>query len=411
MITRFEESERFFKEALTVIPGGVTSARHPIKFVRGRYPIFFNKGKGSHVWDVDGNEFIDWISSFGPLVLGHGHSQVEEAVRKSLSDGFCFTMVHPVQNELAKKLIDIIPCAEMAKFFTSGSDSTSAAIRMARIYTGRDKIIRWGYHGWHDWCYAGAGSDRQAIGVPEGAIEDILTFTYNDLNSLEDVFKKNDGQIAAIIMQPFESSKEMPNKGFLEGVKEMAHKNGAILIFDEIRSGFRVALGGAQEYFGVIPDLTTISKAMANGYPIASVVGKKEIMETASRTRFSATFMVNAFPMYAALATIQELQEKDGIRYMWEMGTKLMHGLQKIMNEEGVEAEAYGMPPIPMFRFTEKNEEKREQLKTVFYTELVKRGILFHPGHHWFLSLAHTDKDLEKSLEASRESIKIAKGI
>ena len=409
MAYQFDESEKIFQEALKLIPGGVTSARHPRKFVRGRYPIFFNKGKGSHVWDVDGNEYIDWVSSFGPLVLGHVHPKVEEAVRKSLDEGFCFTMVHPVQNELAKKLIEIIPSAEMAKFFTSGSDSTSAAIRMARIYTGREKIIRWGYHGWHDWCYGGAGSDREAVGVPEGIKKDILTFTYNDLDSLREVFNKHKGEVAGVIMQPFESSKEMPKEGFLEGVKEITHENGAVLIFDEIRTGFRVALGGAQEYFNVLPDLTALSKAMANGYPIAAVVGKKEIMETAARTRFSATFMINAFPMVAALATIKEIRENNGIQYMWKMGERLMNGLMTIMEEEDIEAKTYGLPPIPMFRFTDSNPEVREQIKNEFYAEMVQRGILLHPGHHWFLSLAHTEKDLEKTLEAAREAIKIAK--
>ena len=191
---RFRGSEKLFEEAQKIIPGGVTSARHPIKFVPGAYPIFMNKGHGSHVWDVDGNEYIDWVMSFGPMVLGHCHPRVDRAVRKCLDDGFCFTMVHPIQNELARELIQTIPCAEMAKFFLGGSDATSAAIRIARIHTGRDKVIRWGYHGWHDWCYGGAGSDRSFVGVPEGIRRDVLTFTYNDLDSLADVFVRNKGR-------------------------------------------------------------------------------------------------------------------------------------------------------------------------------------------------------------------------
>ena len=166
----FARSEQLFAEAQVVIPGGVTSARHPTKFVPGAYPIFMNRGKGSRVWDVDGNRYIDWVCSFGPLVLGHRYPRVERAVRRSLAQGFCFTMVHPVQNELARELIATIPCAEMVKFFLGGSDATSAAVRIARIATGRDKVVRWGYHGWHDWCYGGAGSDRASIGVPEGRL-------------------------------------------------------------------------------------------------------------------------------------------------------------------------------------------------------------------------------------------------
>jgi glutamate-1-semialdehyde 2,1-aminomutase len=410
MNQRYAKSEQLFEEAQKIIPGGVTSSRYPSKFVPGEYPIFMNRGKGSHVWDVDGNEYIDWIVSFGPIVLGHCHPQVDEAVRKNLEQGFCFTMVHPVQNELAKELIKVIPCAEMVKFFTGGSDATSAAIRIARVYTGRDKVVRWGYHGWHDWCYGGAGTDREMIvGVPQGIKEDILTFTYNDLNSLEQVFEENKDKIACVIMQPYEASKELPKKGFLEGVKRLTHDNEAVLIYDEIRSGFRMAMGGAQEYFGVIPDLTAISKAMANGYPISAVVGKREIMQEAAKTRLSATFFVNSFPMVAALATINELKKKNGIQYMWKIGKKLMRGLTEIIEEEGVEAEVIGVPPLPMLKFTDKDKAVREELKKAFFTETTKRGVLFHPNHCWFLSLAHTEEDLSKTLEVSRESMKIAK--
>lgn len=406
----FAKSEKLFEEAKKIIPGGVTSARHPTKFVLGKYPIFMNRGLGSHVWDVDGNEYIDWIVSFGPIVLGHCNPEVDNAVRKNLEQGFCFTMVHPVQNELAKKLTQIIPCAEMVKFMTGGSDATSAAIRIARVYTGRDKVIRWGYHGWHDWCYGGAGTDRDnVVGVPEGIKKDILTFTYNDLDSLEKVFKKNKDKVACVIMQPYEASKDLPKEGFLEGVKQITHDNGAVLIYDEIRSGFRMAMGGAQEYFNVIPDMATVSKAMANGYPISAVVGKREVMQVASKTRLSATFFVNSFPMVAALATIGELERRNGIEYMWTWGKRLTQGLSDIIKDEHVKAEVIGVPPLPMVKFVDKNEAMREKLKKSFYTETTKRGVLFHPNHCWFLSLAHTEEDINRTLEVSRESMKIAK--
>lgn len=408
-MNRYMKSEALFAEAQQIIPGGVTSARHPSKFVLGAYPIFMNKGRGSHVWDVDGNEYIDWVMSFGPIILGHCHPRVDNAVRKNLEEGFCFTMVHPVQNELARELIQTIPCAEMAKFFIGGSDATSAAIRIARIFTGRDKVIRWGYHGWHDWCYAGAGSDRVAVGVPEGVRKDILTFTYNDLESLASVFAENNEKVACVIMQPYESSKDLPKEGFLEGVRKLTKDNGAVLIFDEIRSGFRIALGGAQEYFGVIPDIACVSKAMANGFPISAVVGKRSIMECAAKTRFSATFLVNSFPMVAAIETLRELKEKDGVAYMWRVGSKLVRGLQSVAEEQGVDVQVTGVPPIPMLKFTDKDERRREVLTRTFFAETTRNGVLFHPGHCWFLSLAHTDEDVEKSLDVCRESLKKAK--
>jgi len=406
---QFTESENLFQEAVDLIPGGVTSARHPTKFIRGRYPIFMNRGKKCHVWDVDGNEYIDWILSFGPIILGHHHERVDTAVIENLKQGFCFTMVHPVQNELAKKLIKIIPCAEMVKFVTSGSDATTAAVRIARVYTGRDKVIRWGYHGWHDWCYGGAGTDRESFGVTEGVKKDILTFTYNDLDSLRNQFDRHQGEIACVIMQPFEATLELPQDGFLEGVKEITHDNGAVLIYDEIRTGFRLALGGAQEYFNAIPDLAAVSKAIANGYPISAVVGKREIMEAAKKTRISATFLVNSFPMVAALVTLDELERKNGIEYMWRLGRRLMSGLRDIIDEQGVDAEVVGLPPLPMIRFRGLDSDGHSVLKTAFYTETTKRGVLFHPNHCWFLSLGHTKEDVDRTLEVSRESLRKAK--
>jgi len=406
---RYIRSEQLFKEAKKIIPGGVTSARHPSKFVSGKYPIFMDRGKGSHVWDVDGNEYIDWIVSFGPMILGHANPQVDKAVRKNIEQGFCFTMCHPVQNELARELIQTIPCAEMVKLLTGGSDATSAAIRIARVYTSKDKVIRWGYHGWHDWCYGGAGTDRKVMGVPKGIKKDILTFTYNDLNSLEKVLKEYKNKVACVIMQPYEVKEGLPKEGFLEGVKQLTHNYGAVLIYDEIRTGFRMALGGAQEYFGVIPDLTAVSKAMANGYPISAVVGKREIMQAAAKTRLSATFFVNSFPMLAALTTIRELKKRNGIQCMWALGKKLMQGLTEIMEEEGIEAQVIGVPPLPMIKFTDKDEKIRETLKVAFFSETTQRGVLFHPNHCWFLSLAHTEQDVDKTLRVSRESLKIAK--
>jgi glutamate-1-semialdehyde-2,1-aminomutase len=409
MDIKLTESERLFNEASKVVPGGVNDARRPNKFYAGYYPIFMVKGKGSHCWDVDGNEYIDWACSFGPVVLGHCNPVVDEAVKKSLDEGFCFIMTHPVQIELAKKLIEIIPCAEMAKFMNGGSDGTSAAIRIARVYTGKDKVIRWGYHGWHDWCYGGAGTDREAFGVPANLKKDILSFTYNDLDSLEKVFNENKGEVACVIMQAFDSSIELPKKGFLEGVREITHRNEAVLIYDEVRTGFRAALGGAQQYTNVIPDMAVFSKAMANGYPIATVVGSKEVMQAAEKTRLSATFFPNSYQFYASLATIGEIQRRNGVEYMWKMGTKLVNGFKEIINEFGVDAIVDGIAPLPIIKFTDKNEERREEVKKKFFTEAVKRGVLFHPKMHYFLSLAITEEDLDKTLEVSREAMKIAK--
>lgn len=398
---KFTESERLYEEAKRISPGGVTSERQPTKFIPGKYPIFIKNGKGSHVWDVDRNEFIDWVCSYGPLVLGHNNENVNNAVIENLKNGFCFTLFHPVHNELIKKLLEIMPWFDMAKILTSGSDATSAAIRIARVFTEKDKVIRWGYHGWHDWCNGGAGSDRKPYGVPVADVTNILTFTYNDLSSLEKVFNDNKGEIACVIMQPFEASKELPDKGFLEGVREITHKNDAVLIFDEIRTGFRVAMGGAEQYYNVFPDMACFSKAMANGYPISVVLGKEEIMLPSQKTRISATFFPNTFPMVAALATIKELEDKKGIEFMWAQGTRLVDGFKQLINDYGIEAKMVGMPVIPMLKFNYEDEEKNEKYKNIFFSEVIERGVFLHPSHHWFLSLAHLDKDIDDTLNAA----------
>ena len=407
----FSNSEKFFEEACEISPGGVTSERQPSKFIPGKYPIFLSHGKGSHVWDVDGNEFIDWICSYGPLVLGHHNENVDNAVFENIKNGFCFTFFHPIHNTLIKKLLEIMPWADMAKILTNGSDATAAAIRIARVYTEKDKVIRWGYHGWHDWCYGGAGTDRIPYGVPKDSVKDILTFDYNDLNSLEEVFKQNKGNIACVIMQPFEASKELPKEGFLKGVKEITHNNNAVLIFDEIRTGFRVSLGGALEYFNVIPDMACFSKAMANGYPISVVVGKKEVMLPSQKTRISGTFFPNTFPMVAALETIKEIQNRNGIEYMWRQGNKLVNGFKSLIRDFNIEAEMIGLPVIPMLKFNYNDPDINMKYKNIFFSEMVEKGILLHPNHHWFLSLAHTDKDVDDTLNAAEESFSKLKKI
>lgn len=407
----FSNSEKLFEEAKRISPGGVTSERQPSKFIPGKYPIFLDHGKGSHVWDVDGNEFIDWICSYGPLVLGHNNENVDNAVIENIKNGFCFTMFHPIHNTLINKLLEIMPWAQMAKILTSGSDATAAAIRIARVYTQKDKVIRWGYHGWHDWSYGGAGTDRTAYGVPKSAVSDVLTFDYNDLDSLEKVFNKNKGSIACVIMQPFESSKELPKEGFLEGLKKITHENDAVLIFDEIRSGFRVALGGALQYFNVTPDMACFSKAMANGYPVSVVIGKKDIMLPSQKTRISATFFPNTFPMVAALATIKELQDRNGIEYMWEQGRRLVEGFESMINDFGIEAEMAGLPVIPMLKFLYDDPDKNDKARNVFFSDVAEKGILLHPTHHWFLSLAHTKKDVDDTLNAAESGLRKVKKI
>ncbi len=267
------------------------------------------------MWDVDGSEYIDYSMALGPVILGHAFSEVNEVIAGRLKDGIIYTLPHPLEIELAELLVEVIPCAEMVRFGKNGSDATSGAVRAARAYTGRDKIACYGYHGWQNWYI---GTTTRSKGVPKSVQRITIAFEYNNLESLKKIFDENKDKIAAVIMEPVGIIE--PKGRFLEEVKELTHKNGALLIFDEIITGFRLSLGGAQEYVDVIPDLACFGKAMANGMPISVVVGKKEIMEIFDEIFFSFTFGGEVLSITAAITTIRELSPKDVIAHL--MGTR-----------------------------------------------------------------------------------------
>jgi len=399
----FARSEELFARAQEIVAGGTTQGKAPNTLIPGEYPIYAARGQGATLWDVDGNRFLDWILAYGIIVLGYCDPDVDAAAIGEIRQGFAFPLTRPVQNELAELLVEVIPCAEMVHFFKTGSDTTTAAVRLARIVTGRDKIVRWGYNGWHDWCCI-----REA-GIPRKVREDVLTFRYNDLDSLEDVLKQNRDEVACVLMMPLEI--EPPQPGFLAGVKELAHRYGALFILDEMRSGFHLALGGAQEYYGVTPDLATFSKAMSNGYAISVLAGRREIMQALTQTYVSSTFFTNSIAMAAAVATIQKLRREQVIPHLWRIGQGLIDGLDRLAQDLGVEAQTVGLPPMPFLVFADPDPEVRETAKYVFYRETTRRGLLFHPNHHWFACAAHTEQDLAHTLEVSEEAFRAVKQV
>ncbi|RLA79252.1 MAG: glutamate-1-semialdehyde 2,1-aminomutase, partial [Deltaproteobacteria bacterium] len=312
-----------FERAKGVIPGGVVGARHPRNFVEGEYPIFLESGKGGRVWDVDGNEYIDLMCGYGPISLGYREKEVDDAVIEMIREkGFCFSITPPYQPQLAEKLQEIIPCSERSIFTKTGSDAMTAAVRIARAYTGRVKVIRCGFHGWHDWCVEVKG------GIPKKLYEDVYEFRYNDLDQLEDLMKKHGDDVAAITLTPFghplHEKMQEPAPGFLEGVRELATKYGAVLIFDEIRTCFRLRLGGAQELYGVVPDLAVVGKGMANGYAIAAVTGRAEVMKGIAEGEVfvSSTYFGNSDGYVAALKTIEIMERENVIQNIWEKGNR-----------------------------------------------------------------------------------------
>ena len=400
-----KESLKLKEKAKELIPDcSQTFSKGPSQFVQGVAPVFLEKGRGCYVWDVDGNKYIDYAMALGPIILGHNYPAVSSAVKEILKKGTTFTLPHRLEVELAELLCDIIPCAEMVRFGKNGSDATSGAVRVARAYTGRDKVVCCGYHGWHDWYI---GTTTRNKGVPQAVKSLTLTFEYNNIESLEKIFAENKNQIACVIMEPVGVIE--PQDNFLQKVKEITHKNGALLIFDEVVTGFRFSLGGAQEYFGVIPDIACFGKAMANGFPISAIVGKKEIMKLFEEVFFSFTFGGEIVSIAAAIATIKELKEKNVIRYLWERGRKLKDGYNVLVKEFGLEkyTQCIGYPPRTMITFKNEKGEDWWELKSLFQQECIKRGILFTGNHN--ICFSHTNKDIDYTLKVYRTVLEIIK--
>lgn len=394
-------SKQLFEKAKTLIPGQTqTISKGHTQFVQGVSPNFIQKGKGCHVWDVDGNEFIDYPLALGPIILGYNYPKINSAIKSQLKDGITFSMPHPLEVELAEELCKIIPCAEMVRFGKNGTDVTSAAIRISRVYTGKDKIAYCGYHGGSaDWFGITTWLNK---GIPKILEEYIFKFDYNQIETLEKIFAEHPQEIAAVILEPVVL--EEPKDNFLEKVKELAHKNGAILIFDEMVTGFRVSLGGAQEHFKVTPDLATFGKAVANGMPLSILAGKREIMAECENTFFSMTFGGEVLSLAAAKATIAEMKEKKVIDHLWKQGAKLKKGYNALAKKYGLEAytQCVGLPVHTQFLFKNAKGEDWFELKSLFLQETIKKGILFTGGNNICYTLSN--KDLAKTLSAVKET-------
>jgi len=361
----------------------------------GVAPIFLRHGEGSKVWDVDGNQFIDFVLGLGPITLGYNYPKVNKAIEHQLQEGIIFSLPSSLEVELAEILSKIIPSCEAARFSKNGTDVTNAAVRLARAYTGKPKIAYRGYHGGgNDWY---AITTDKSLGVLDILADYIVPFDYNNLDSLRAQFDLNPDQIAAVIMEPIIT--EAPLPGFLEGVKQLCKYNGALLIFDEVVTGFRMSLGGAQEYFNVIPDIATFGKGIANGMPLNVLVGRKDIMELLEDIFFSYTFAGECLSLAAGLATIQEMKDKRTIEHCWRIGERLVQGLTTL----GVKC--FGYPCRPMLVLPNDSP----YMRSLVIQELVKRGILIHSGMLINLCYSHSEKDIDDALNAFDIVLKLIK--
>jgi glutamate-1-semialdehyde aminotransferase/spore coat polysaccharide biosynthesis protein SpsF (cytidylyltransferase family) len=394
-LTRSKELKRW---AEALIPGASqTLSKGPTQYVQGTAPTFLVRGQGCHVWDADGNQYIDYPMALGAIILGHVYSTVDAAVKRQMNDGTVFSLPHPLEIEVAERLVTMIPCAEMVRFAKNGSDATAGAVRLARAYTGKDRIACCGYHGWQDWYI---GSTTFNGGVPLAVQQLTQTFEYNNLETLKRICAEHPNQVAAVILEPVGVVE--PQSGFLEQVRELCRREGALLIFDEVITGFRLARGGAQEHFGVVPDLACFGKAMANGYPLSAIVGPREIMKHFDETFFSFTFGGEALSLAAAQATMKEIAEKEVIPHLWEQGRKLQDGVNVLAREFGIErfVRCLGMAPRTIVAFRDQSGRESLLLKSLFQQECLKRSVLFSGGHN--LCFSHSTDDIEYTLRVYR---------
>jgi len=396
------ESDKLYERASPIMtPVTQTLAKGPGQYVNGVAPKYLKRGKGARVWDVDGNEYLDYNMAIGPLSLGYCYPRVDEAIIAQLKDGITFSMMHELEVVLAELIHEIIPNAEAIRISKTGADVTSAAIRVARAYTGRKKVLCCGYHGWHDW-YISVTS--RSSGIPEEIKALSATFDYNDIDSVR---RALDEDTACVILEPFVF--EAPRDNFLQELKDVCEANGTLLIFDEMWTGFRVALGGAQEYFNVTPHLACYSKAFANGMPISLLTGKRDILELfKEEVFFFTTFGGEALSLAAAVATIQEMKEKNVAAYLAEKGRRLKDGYNTLAAELGIahytRCTGYDCRTLVSFDASAGNPL---ELKSFVQQEMIKRGILWSGFHN--MSFSHTDADVDYTLVAYREVLGLLK--
>ena len=420
------KSELLYEKAKELMPGGVNS---PVRAFKP-YPFFTSHAKGSKLHDVDGNVYIDYCMAYGPLILGHAHPQIIGAVREQLEKGTMYGTPTEAEVRLAELITSVVPCIEMLRLVNTGTEATMHAIRAARGYTSRDKIVKFEgcYHGAHDYVLVKAGSGATtfgaptSLGVPEDTTKNTIVLPFNDVESFKRVVDQNRGEIATVIVEPVVGNAGviLPKEGYLQTIRKITKEEGIVLIFDEVITGFRLALGGAQEYYGVIPDMATLGKIMGGGFPIAAFGGKKEIMELISplgKIYQASTFSGNPVSVTAGLMTLSILMENQNTLYkqLEQMGGKIREGLRDIVEDAEVPAHVNGITSMFQIFFTDQPvvdyvaAQGSDKAKFMRYQlELMKRGVFVPPSQFetCFISTAHTNEDITKTLEEMDSAIR-----
>jgi len=392
----YKKSIELLKRSEKIIPlGSQTFSKSRLQYPVGYSPLFIERGKNGHVWDVDGNEYIDLVCGLLPVVLGYLDNDVDRAICQQLKSGITFSLPSALEARLAEKLVELIPCAEMVRFGKNGTDATSAAIRIARAFTGKDHIIALGYHGWQDWYI---GSTTRNKGVPESVRNLTHKLPYNNYDLVVKTLNKYKDKVAAIILEPM--SFEDPLPGYLEKLRKITLETGVVLIFDEVITGFRYSIGGAQEYFGVIPDLATFGKAMGNGMPISAIVGRRDIMLEMNEVFYSGTFGGETLSIAAAIAVIDKMISEPVIETLWKNGSYLSASIENLLLKYELSdiLSITGKPPLTAINFKDHITAKADAIKTLYMVEMLKQGVLTLGTHN--ICYAHNEDDMHKIINA-----------
>jgi glutamate-1-semialdehyde 2,1-aminomutase len=429
-------SAELFDISSLVLPGGVGSSARSVRAGWSPYPPFISHGTGSHVFDVDGHEWVDYLLGLGPMLLGHRHPEVTAAVVRAIQEyGTVFGLPYELEAEAARKVVEAVPGVDMVRFSSSGSEAVGTAVRLARTYTGRPLVLRFEgmYHGWMDTVYwsnhpdlAKAGPDKRPVpvaagrGMPEQIGQSLLVLGWNDPETFERVMRERGDQVAAVITEPvmLNTGCILPEPGYLDLLRKITSETGSLLIFDEVITGFRLARGGAQELFNVRPDITTMAKGLGGGFPVAAIGGSREVMELIADGRYShsGTYNSNVIAAAAVVATMDILARPGVYEHLRRLGTRLAAELQAIAAQLEVPAAVQGIGPVLQIWFTDQPiRNYRDAVRHArpdrfrrWWQEMLMRGVLFHPSQdeNLFISTAHNDQDLDRTIEAASESMR-----
>ena len=395
------QSERLWDRAGRVLTTGLWSVSHgAFRYPDGVFPLLAQRGEGCMLWDTTGRAYIDWMIGWGPVILGYRHPAVERAIREQLAESPLLSLLHPLEVEVAERLCDAVPCAERVAFGKNGSDVLAAAVRVARAFTRREIVLFHGYHGFHDWYMA---AHPACEGIPEALRDLIHEFAYNDVEGLARLFDRFGDRVAAVVMEP--TNIALPAPGFLESVRRMTSDNGSLLVFDEIITGFRLARGGAQEAFGVVPDLACVGKALANGMPLSALVGRGDIMQTVHRVGYGITYRGETLSLAAARACLEIFEREPVAKRLAATGAALRSLYHEARNRIGVDTTLIGPDARQSFAFAGSRRITPLGCQTLFVQECLKRGVL--TNGNVLPCLAHDEAAVARSAQVFAESLEV----